>query len=201
MMRIRIFLCLAPALLVAACQSAPTKSGFLKSYSHLEANPEYKSDLVYIKPGVDMRGYHYLLIDPVQIHLASDSLAAEFGPDVLEKVAQAFTRILKETIDPYYTVVDKPGDNVLRVRLAISDVEPTGSEVVRQKPSVGTAAMEGELLDSLTGEQLAAVVDRIESSAQGAENVPELWRPVEGAFREWAQRLLDFMDSYHEPAE
>ena len=74
------------ALLVAACQSAPTKSGFLKSYSHLEANPEYKSDLVYIKPGVDMRSYHYLLIDPVQIHLASDSLAAEFGPDVLEKV-------------------------------------------------------------------------------------------------------------------
>ncbi len=195
------FLLALAAALFAGCGSAPTKSGFLKSYAHLKSDPDYKSDLVYIKPGADMRDYDYLLIDPVQIHLASDSLAAEFGPDVLEKVAQAFTRILKETIDPYYTVVDKPGDNVLRVRLAISDVEPTGNEVVRQKPSVGTAAMEGELLDSLTGEQLAAVVDRIEGSAQGAENVPELWRPVEGAFREWAQRLLDFMDSYHEPAE
>ena len=195
-MRTTVLLALAVTLL-AGCASAPTKSGFLKSYSHLKADPDYKSDLVYIKPGADMRDYDYLLIDPVQIHLASNSLAAEYGPDILEKVAKAFTRILRETVDPYYTVVDKPGEHVLRVRLAISDVAPTSSPVPRQEPSIGTAAMEGELLDSLTGEQLGAVVDRIDGSMQGADDVPELWRPVEGAFREWAQRLVDFMDAYH----
>lgn len=195
------FLLALAAALFAGCGSAPTKSGFLKSYAHLKSDPDYKSDLVYIKPGADMRDYDYLLIDPVQIHLASDSLAAEYGPDILEKVSQAFTRILRETVDPYYTVVDAPGPHVLRVRLAISDVAPTASPVPRKKPSVGTAAMEGELLDSLTGEQLGAVVDRIDGSTQGAESVPELWRPVEGAFREWAQRLVDFMDAYHKGEE
>ncbi len=49
---------------------------------------------------------------------------------------------------------------------------------------------------SRTNEVLCAAVSRIEGSARGIEAKNE-WKAVEGAFYEWSDRLLEFMDSYH----
>jgi hypothetical protein len=176
-------------LLLAACQST-SPSGFLADYRKLRPNPAAKNQLTWFKPGIDLREYDQLMIDPVEVHLNPDSEAGAIGEATLQKAADAFRDIMIETIEPYYTVVTEPGPHVLRVRAALTDVQPAGRDV-----QVGTAALEAELLDPDTGARLAAVVDRISSGGSGARP-PKEWRSVEGAYREWARRLLEFMDSH-----
>lgn len=188
---------LLPALLAAACASGPKDaSGFLKDYSKLRRDRQYKADWVWLKPGIDLRDYDRVMIDPVVVMPGKGSKAGELGPEVLKKVAEAFTETLRETIDPYYSVAPAPGPHVLRVRVAITDVaKAAGGKPGDPDYSVGSAAMEAEILDSLTGERQAAAIDRIEGSQAGAD-VPREWVHVKGAFVEWSNRLLDFLDAH-----
>jgi hypothetical protein len=193
---------LLATLLAAACASSGSgpknTSGFLKDYSQLRHDKRYKSDYVWAKPDLDLRDYDRVLIDPVVVMPLKGSAAGELGPEVLKKVADHFTKILKETIDPYYTLALRPGPNVLRVRVAVTDVEKAGGG----KPGdpgyrVGGAAMEVEIVDAVSGERLTAAIDRIEGS-QAGRDVPREWTHVEGAFVEWANRLLDYLDYYQD---
>jgi hypothetical protein len=58
----------------------------------------------------------------------------------------------------------------------------------------GEAAIEFDISDSIGGETLAAGVMRIRGSLAGTGEVKEEWRHVDGAFLEWANGLLDYMD-------
>lgn len=195
-------LLLGAALLAAACASKgpgpEERSGFLKDYSQLRHDKRYKSDWVWVKPDADLRVYDRVLIDPVVVTPLKGSAAGELGPNVLQRVADHFTKVLKQTIDPYYTLALRPGPNVLRVRIAITDVEKaTGGAPGDPGYRVGSAAMEAEIVDSVTGERMAAAIDRIAGS-QAGRDVPREWTHVEGAFAEWANRLLDYLDIYTE---
>ena len=57
--------------------------------------------------------------------------------------------------------------------------------------------MEAELLDSMTGEVLAQVTDKIKGSEKRGK-APAEWQHVEGAFIEWSESLLDYMDRQNE---
>ena len=194
-------LCLV--LLLVGCKSGPpSQSGFLKDYSMLERSKNRASAWVWEKPGVDMRIYDRLMFDPVEVKLLEGSQAGELGKETLDKVADAFRRIMTETVDPYYSVVNKRGPYVLRVRLAVTDVAPA-QEAGKGGPNVrmGQATMEGEFLDAVSGEQLAAFTEKISGSAAGKGKAPPEWRHVEGAFQEWANALLDYMDRKHAGVE
>ena len=138
------------------------------------------------------------MLDPVVVWLDPGSDAVALGRTTLQDVAEAFTKILRGRIEPYYSVVKAPAPGVLRVRIAITDVAPAAEGAGPDTPKVdlGGAAMEAEIIDAMTGEQLAAVVDRIEGSA-AFRDAPKKWRAVEGAFIEWANGLLDYLDSYN----
>lgn len=194
-------LCLV--LLLVACKSGPpSQSGFLKDYSKLEKAGKRAHAWVWEKPGVDMRIYDRLTFDPVEVKLLAGSEAGKLGEETLKKVADAFRRIMTETVDPYYSVVNKRGPYILRVRLAVTDVAPAQT-VGKAGPDVrmGQATMEGEFLDSVSGEQLAAFTEKISGSAAGKGKAPSEWRHVEGAFQEWANALLDYMDRKHAGVE
>ncbi|MHC4136746.1 MAG: DUF3313 domain-containing protein [Planctomycetota bacterium] len=194
-------LCLV--LLLVACESGPpSRSGFLDDYSKLEQVGKRPHAWVWEKPGVDMRVYDRLMFDPVEVRLLEGSQAGELGKETLRKVAAAFRRIMTETIDPYYSVVSKRGPYVLRVRLAVTDVAPA-QETGKGGPKVrmGQATMEGEFLDSVSGAHLAAFTEKISGSAAGKGKAPPEWRHVEGAFQEWANALLDYMDRKHAGVE
>jgi len=193
-------LLLAVVALLASCKGTERRySGFLDDYSKLEQSKKYENTMIWLEPGIDLRPYDRLMIDPVQVKLHPDSKAAELGEKTLGEVAAAFTRILVERIEPYYTVVREPGPDVLRVRIALTDVVPLPDETKDPDVAIAGAAMEGELLDASSGRKLAAFVDRIEGSAAG-QNESRKWRQVEGAFVEWSNRLLDYVDSFHEDA-
>lgn len=190
------------ALLAAGCASKGSgpkdTSGFMSDYSKLRHDAKYKSDWVYVKPDADLREYDRVLIDAVVVMPLKGSTAGELGPAALQKIADHFTKILKDTIAPYYTLALAPGPNVLRVRIAITDVQKaTGGKPGDPDFQVGGAAMEAEIVDSETGERLAAAIDRIQGSSAGRD-VPREWLAVDGAMTEWANRLLDYLDYYNE---
>lgn len=172
-------------------------SGFLDDYSGLTKSPKEEGSWVWLKPGLDLRTYDRLLIDEIPVLLDEEGQKVVTA-EMRKKASDAFRQILVETLDPYYDVVDQPGENVLRVRLALTDLVPTkGMEEGKPPLQAGGAELEGVFSDSRTGEVLLRVVSRIEGSERGEVAKPE-WQAVEGAFREWADRLLTFLDSFKE---
>ena len=180
--------------LLAAVGCAGNQSGFLKSSTYRKLKPgETKGSKIWIKEGADLRAYDYLLIEPV-VFMPTRKAAEELTPELKKKATDAFHRILVEKVGPYYPVVKKPAAHVLRVRIALTELTPTRADM-----GMGAAALEVEFLDARTNEILCAAVSRIEGSKRGREAKDE-WQAVEGAFYEWADRLLGFMDS-HRAAE
>ncbi|MHC4938284.1 MAG: DUF3313 domain-containing protein [Planctomycetota bacterium] len=176
------------ALLVLVAGCTNKYSGFLddKIYSQLKPG-EKPGSMFWIKEGADLRAYDYLLIEPV---VCMPDEGSELTAEQKGKASKAFHDILVEKVDPYYPVVTKPAQHVLRVRIALTELTPTGDM------GVGAAALEVDFRDAQTNEVLCAGVSRIEGSERGKEAKRE-WQAVEGAFYEWADRLLEFMDSYH----
>ncbi|MHC4932741.1 MAG: DUF3313 domain-containing protein [Planctomycetota bacterium] len=196
MHRTRLLLLFAGALLLCGCRSRPEGSGFLSDYSQLKKNKNHEHAWGWQNDAIDLRDYDRLIIDPVQVKLLPESQGHELSDETLRKVASAFRNILIEAVEPYYNVVSSGGPGVLRLKIAVTDVEPAPNLMdshATGSVDVGQAAMEAEMIDSATGELVAAAMSRIKGSEEGYK-APERWRHVEGAFREWAQRLLDYLD-------
>lgn len=170
-------------------------SGFLDSYRGLRRSTEHEGSWHWMKEGLDLREYDHLMIDPIEVIL--DEEGQKVVTEAMRaKASEAFRRILHETIEPYYDIVEEPGPHVLRVRIALTDLVPTPEMEEGQPPlHAGGAELEGMFVDAESGETLMRVVSRIEGSGRGQEAKPE-WQAVEGAFHEWADRLLTFFDTW-----
>ncbi len=191
-------------------------SGFLKDYSNLKPNPDLgKNALTFAKPDErrNLHRYIAIIVDPVQVYLASDadrSKLPEKGPGV---GARYFHKALLEAVSGAFPPVDQPGPLVLRLRAALIGLD-VGHEIPAAERSadssdsfdrsidISKVAVEMELVDSETGEQIAAMVDR-EKLGDGAQigdahfSRQEKWAAAREAFDGWAKRVRDFLDSAH----
>ena len=61
---------------------------------------------------------------------------------------------------------------------------------------LGHMSMEGEVIDTETGEQIAAVIQTRKGSAISFEGLKE-WSSVEAAIDEWAKELCRRIDKAH----
>lgn len=149
----------ALGVVVTACSSAPptTMSGFLSSYSRLERVSDTR--LKFVSPM--LRGYRSFIVDPVQMR----SQRGDLKPEDRAEVARYFrTALVSELRDRGFTVTDTPDAGTGRVRIALTNVQDAtwwmkmhpGSSLAGA--GRGGVAMEGEIIDSVTGDQLAAVV-------------------------------------------
>jgi hypothetical protein len=166
---------------------------------------------VYLNPGRDLRQYNKVLIDHVIIYFNPESENRGVDPAQLNELTQYFHQALVNALKDRYPIVDRPGQGVLRIRTAITDVEP-GSPVAGaattivpvgatvsvikkattgSNMAVGRASMEIELLDSLSGVRLAAAIDRREG---GKKVVSGKWTAIQEAFEYWAQKLRVWLD-------
>ncbi len=169
----------------------------MKGYDLLTQDPKDASTWVWQKPGMDLRTYDNLMIDEIVVVPLPGSETEKIPEDLRKRATDAFREMLVARVDPYYSVVDKPADHVLRLRVAITDLVPV-DEMEDGKPAIGTgsAAIEAVMMDAQTGEVFVRVIERISGSTRGTE-AKQKWRAVEGAFLEWSDRLLDFMDQQH----
>lgn len=205
---------------LVGCASPPHEySGFLENYQGLEPAPHDKNALLYRKPGLDLsvlKQYDRVMIDPVSVWFKADAKYKGIHPEVLARLADDFHESALEALQDRYPVVLSPGPGVLRIRAAITDLVATKpalnaatfvgpgrqvstlSRIVTGRHLfVGEAAIEVELLDSLTQERLFAYIDRrIGNKINPAQGVTP-WGHVKAAFDGWAQTLRKRLDEAH----
>jgi uncharacterized protein DUF3313 len=221
-----IFYCLPAMLLLGACSKEPPKtagvrimpvgkqfSGFLTGYDKLKLNPEFENTLSYVRddPAKNIHKYVAVIIEPVAIYVATDATAKTFPDNGRTALASYFQQALARAVGDAYPVVQQPGPLVLRLRSALIGVDvgggiaqdQNGSQTPSRVLNIGKVGVEAELVDSETGEQIAAAVDR-HNLGEGAEigsvdfSREEKFREATRALQGWASRLRAFLDSAHE---
>ncbi len=201
--------------LLAGCSASGMKdvqkSGFLHQYSELKAGEDDQAAQVYIKPGLDLKAYDKIVFERVVVMLHDDSGGSAIDPTILKELADYYQKALINAVEGRFQVVDKSGPGVLWVRVAITQVKPSkpvantvstilpvgwvvsGATKVASDDNMGTgeAASEMEVLDSVTGERLAAAIDRRQG---GKSAFRGKWDDTKDAFDYWAKRFRQRLD-------
>ncbi len=146
----------------AAPVSQQEQTGFLSDYSKLELLEDGKINYVSDRT-VE---YESFIIDPVVILFERDEDYNEFTDKELEELKEYFVTELtgRLTKNDAYSVVSVPGPGVARFRFGITDVDDTigvlNLSIYTKITGLGLGglAIEGELVDSVTGEQLMAAI-------------------------------------------
>jgi Protein of unknown function (DUF3313) len=191
-------------------------SGFLKDYSALKHNPALDGDeLTYVSTDAkkNLRSYFAIVIDPIQVYVATDADASKVDDASRKALTNYFQHALAKSVSDAFPITETAGPLTLRLRVALVGVDvggqvaagdvPADSKPLQRALNIGKVGVEMELLDSETGERIAAVVDRTNLGAGaevGAENFSrvEKFAAARDAFDEWASRLRAFLDSEHE---
>jgi hypothetical protein len=206
---------LAGALFLAGCAAGGmkdvNKSGFIGDYASLQPGGDDRSALVYIKPGADFKPYNKLMFERVVVLLSDNAEYRAVDPATLKELTDYYQNALFNAVKDGYEIVDQPGPGVLRIRVAITQVKPSNptantlstivpvgmvvsgatKAVSGDNLGTGEAATEIELLDSVSGERLAAAVDR----RQGGKGVFRgKWEDTKEAFDFWAKRFRQRLD-------
>jgi predicted component of type VI protein secretion system len=189
-------------LLVGCSASKPKKSGFLSSYKNLE--PVDSTRMRYIGPKVN--GYSTFIIDPVEMRLYNRDNAKKSTSKDREHLANHLEKALQKEVGAKYKLTTTPGPDVARLRVAVTDLKPStpALNVLPQTKltgmGLGEASAEVELVDSQTGEQLAAAVDSETGSRFSLSGLSK-WGDVEAVMDDWAKRIRMRIDEAHGAAK
>jgi hypothetical protein len=169
---------------------------------------------VFARPGATLAGYSKVMLDPIEVAFAKSWDVRPAGKAITvqdkERIQQRLQSLLRDVFTKEissthrYTVVDSPGEGVLRVKAEIRDlfinapdVETPGITRTYAR-SAGEMTLVAELRDGPTGALIARVIDR----ARDPESIwLELTSRVENvaaaerAAREWARILREQLDA------
>lgn len=209
------------AVLVLACvacgavrgrRAAPEESGFLGSYAALRPQEGREARLVYVNPRADWGRFSALQIDSVTLWASSDNV--KLSPEDQQMLTDLVFKSMHEALAAEFRLVDRPGPDVARLRAALTQAKGanvplrTMTTIVPQilligaavgltadtAATVGTATIEMELVDSVTGARLAAAVDqRAGTKSLLTTRTFSTWGDVEAAADYWAERTTQFL--------
>ncbi len=206
------------ASVVSVAQSP--EGGFLTDYSKLQPAKDNPFDEMYLSPDALKLGpkYSAVMIDQPELFIHPDSKYKGIKPDDMKVIADSLRQKIADELKGGYQVVDQPGPNVLYVRFAIGDLmlqkkkrpilayTPVGALVygvkklvtdVTSNVNLTNMKIEGEVLDSVSHEQLAAATASRGSLSptSGDPNKPVSWDELEKLFTIVGKRLRCRMDN------
>jgi Protein of unknown function (DUF3313) len=207
-----------------AKQQAPASrevSGFLGDYSGLVPDPKNGDLLLYEKDRSAMRKYNKFIFDPITVYLLPAAQARGIDAGDLDRLTIYFQKAVTDELEKsgHYRIVTAPGPDVLELRVAITNVEPAGrgknaavkgaataatvgvapgASLLVPRLSIGRVSIEGEMLDSVSGErQVAFVTSRGGRRWFSGLNAYKKWGDIEAAFRSWAKDFRERLDEVH----
>jgi len=193
---------LAPVL-ISGCATPAAKTGFLKDYSKLEPDPDIDGRHRYINPNMNAGEYSKFIVDPVVLSLSETGKERDIDQEDLNEQVTFFHKTIVEELEKDYRVVSSPGKGVARVRVAITDVEKT-NPLLNIHPGtkltgagLGGAGMEAELVDSVTGQTIAAAIDNQEGSRMSLLAGVQWFGHAQAVMENWADDLKKFIDQAH----
>ncbi len=187
------------------------QSGFLKDYSRLTRHPKLDESIsAFVNDDAvkNLHAYVGVIVDPVDIYVASDADPSRISAPNAERAALYFKSALIGAVQDAFPVVQEPGPLVLRLRSAIVGVD-TGGEVAaeaggqpQKAVNISKAIVELELVDSVSGEVIAAVVDTeaVEGGEVGHVHLSreERFAAARTGMDNWAVRVREFLNAAHE---
>jgi len=224
-MKKSVVLLIGLMLLVSCASTGKRKTGeathaearFLEGYyEKLGPGPKDGAKLRWLKPGVDFSKYEEFMIDSVVFFLSDESEYKGIDGNEMKELTDAFNLELANALKDKYPMVSEPGPDVLRIRVAITNVKlskpvlsgvttiiPIGLGVsLIKKGTTGAWTGSGEIgaellaIDTITNEVIAAAQD--ERSAGFTERFSKLGS-AKDAFKFWAARVRTFLDDVRYP--
>ena len=171
----------AMASLLLSVSSLAEDNNFLTDYTVLSEDTEYGHRMVYVTPGAFERmvDFHKVMIDQPEIFLDPESKYKGMKPDTMVNLAEGLRQAVITGVSEEWEVTEEPGESVLFVRWALTNMyikKPkrgllsytpvgaiahaamgAGDEFV-EKNTLVEITLEMELLDSVSGEILAAAI-------------------------------------------
>lgn len=176
-------LLLAIVLLLPLPQVLAADSEFIENMPELATDPDQPGAMTWLKDGVDRSAYTRVMIEPITIFISPNSKYKGLDADELKALTDGFVLTLTQTLEPEIPVVSQPGPGVLYVRVALTNVNlankkrgllgytPVGLVVTTAANAAGArislkdAVLEIETLDSVSGERLGVLVDKVPTTA------------------------------------
>jgi len=223
-------------LLLAGCASTNGKakedegqkySGFLSDYSQLKPLSEDSKAMNYINPQADMTKYKKVIVERIIVWLKEDAEYKGIDPDAMKAMTDYFHEALVRELGSEYPIVTEPGPDVMRLRIAITDLVPTKTAMsvvvlavpfasaadiaagaatkggVGSPPYLGRAGIEAEGIDSETLQPVFSYVETRYGKKYDAENPGGYlkgfseWGYVKQAFDFWAKKVRTRLDEIH----
>ena len=174
-------------------------SGFMTDYTQLQKVTDGSADYRYIAPGAEDRltKYFAVMIDQPEIFIANDSPYRGVKPKQLDALAEALRAGIASGLSEDLFVVDRPGENVLYLSVAITNLKlkkrkkkvfnylPVGLVIggikgaattdIAKKADLKGLVFELEVFDSVTEERLVAIIDSLGDD----EEIPTTWGELE----------------------
>jgi hypothetical protein len=160
-------------------------SGFMSDYSQLEKVSDGTADYRFLPPGSEdkMAKFNAVMIDQPEIFIANDSPYRGAKPKHLEALSESLRSSLAASLSEDLYVIDRAGENVLYVSLAISNLKlkkkkksilgytPIGlvggavanvaNSDLAKKAKLEGMVLELEAFDSVSGERIVALIDHL----------------------------------------
>ena len=157
--------------------------GFLSDYSNLNLQSDTEDTFIFQDPNTDFSQYDKLMVERIKVWFKEDAEYKGIDPAEIKDLTDYFHKAIVEAVGGQYPIVREPGPDVLRLRIAMTDLVPTkpsaslvtlvvpflwlaeaGSGVATDEagstPFVGEVTIELEALDSQSNRQIAALIER-----------------------------------------
>jgi hypothetical protein len=194
----------------ASDPSRLTRSGFLSDYARLQPVSWAQGIQCWRAPGLDAKKYDKILITRIILKLKPGQ-AEGIDPTDLKTLTDYFYHALVKALSPQMKVVSKPGPDVLVMRIALTNLVPTGvtesvagtvvpyafiaeagSGVATGRPAgstpyLGETGMEMQFRDGASGRVLGECRD----TEIGRKYVASLDSGVTGTAQTWASGYLN----------
>jgi hypothetical protein len=192
-----------------------TNSGFLSDYARLRPVTWADGIQCWRDPHLDAQKYDKVLISRIVVRLKPGQ-AQDIDPTDLKTLTDYFYRSLVGALKPQIPVVDRPGPDVLAMRIALTNLVPTkvvesvagtavpygfvaeaGSGVATGRPAgstpyLGETGMEMQFRDGVSGRVLAECRD----TEIGRKYAADMDAGVAGAAQTWASGYLNSFQSW-----
>lgn len=187
-------------LAIGGCSSsAPlSQTGFLSDYANLQT--ENENSLRYLAPGNALGGYTAFIIEPVRVYHYTQSSPNDLPDSMKDELAIYMRGTIVEAIADGYDIVSQPGPGVARVRVALTDIKKSsvGLNILPTTRmtglGLGGASVEAEIVDSVNGHQIAALVEaRLAQRLNLAAGWSD-WGDAKSVMDAWAKRFRQRLD-------
>src|SRR5262249_39116537 len=185
------------------------RSGFLGDYSQLKPREGYDAQEVYINPKAAWPRYDAIYIESATLWVNDES--KKLDPKDQKMLTDMLFKAMHDKLGEVFKLVNAPAPGVIQLRMALTEAKGarvalnTITTVVPQLRAVstiaglatdtaalvGTASLEGEAVDAITHDRLAAVVDS-RAGTKGVLRMLSKWADVEAIDEHWGERARDF---------